>query len=70
MATVTKEEQAEIKNRQALIEIHQRTATLLESELRLFFNHLLTEKGLDPNKRYTMDAESGELTEMTEGPVG
>lgn len=64
------EEQAEISNRTALIEIHRRTTTLLESELRLFYNHLLTSKGLDPSKRYSLDPKSGALTEMTEDSSG
>lgn len=63
MASLTPEERNEVAVRQNLISIHRRTADLLESELRLFFNHLLISKGLNPEKRYTLDSESGELTE-------
>lgn len=66
MASVTPEERTEITTRQALIAQHQRTAELLGSELRLFFNHLLTEKGLDPSKQYSL-SEDGELTEVSGG---
>ena len=63
MASLTEEERSELSGRQVLIGQYQRTAALLQSELRLFLNHLITEKGLDPKKQYDLDPESGELTE-------
>lgn len=64
-ASFSAEERAEIAIRQNLISTHQRTADLLSSELRLFTRYLLAEKGLDPDLLYTMDPETGELTERT-----
>lgn len=63
MATLTEEERTEIRAREDLIRMYQRTATLLQSELRLFLSHVLTQKGLDPTKTYDMNPETGELTE-------
>lgn len=68
--TLTEEERVEIQAREQLIGTHQRTAQLLQSELRLFLNHLLSSKGLDPAKQYTI-AEDGALTEVeSEEPDG
>lgn len=57
------EERSELAARAALITQYRRTADLLDSERRLFLNFVLSEKGLDPNKAYDMDPETGELTE-------
>lgn len=64
MPALSAEERAELAARAALITTYQRTATLLESERRLFLNHLLVSKGLDPTKEYIADPETGELTEQ------
>ena len=64
MATMDPEERAELDARSSLIAMHQRTATLLESERRLFVRHLLTSKGLDPEKQYQLDPKTGEITEI------
>lgn len=61
--TVSSEERAELDTRRQLVAHHTRTAQLLQSELNLFLSHLLTSKGLDPAKQYTI-AEDGALTEI------
>jgi hypothetical protein len=66
MAAISKEERFELESRASLIGMYQRTVALLESERRLFLSHLLTEKGLDPAKEYTLNPETGELTENEE----
>ncbi len=63
MAEVTSDERSELDARRQLVAHHTRTAQLLQSELNLFLGHLLTSKGLDPAKQYTI-AEDGALTEV------
>lgn len=54
---LTEEETAELNARNSVLAFHQRTLDLLNSEYRLFLNHLLTSKGLDPAKKWEIDKE-------------
>lgn len=63
--SITEEELRELANRNDLIALHTRTASLLESEKNLFVRHLIESKGLDPDKKYSIDPETRELSEVT-----
>ncbi len=63
VAEVTSDERSELDARRQLVAHHTRTAQLLQSELNLFLGHLLTSKGLDPAKQYSI-ADDGALTEV------
>jgi hypothetical protein len=67
IAPLSAEERAELAARSSQILFYQRTLALLTSERNLFTRDLLVSKGLDPAKQYSIDAESGELTEVPDG---
>lgn len=63
--SLTREESDELASRTNLISFYRRTVSLLESEKNLFISHLLTSKGLDPEKQYAIDPETLEINEVS-----
>jgi len=56
----------EIKKRKELIEQYIMTSRILESEMRNFLNSKLSKYGLDGNKVWNFDVETGTIVDVTQ----